>query len=139
MNLKQKIIHIGLLILTLCIVNQTVSFSQATDNDVKKAFINANADLLLPHLSEQITLNITGEELEISKSEAASKINDFFDEHKVKNFSVKFEGSKSNSKFMIGTLFTEKGNFRINIFFKKEANKEVIHNLRIEKDNESEF
>lgn len=139
MNLKQKIIHIAFIILALWIIHPGISFSQDTDRNVKKAFLNGNAELLLPYLSERLTLNITGKENEVSKSEAVAKINSFFNEHKVKNFSIKFEGGKSTSKFMIGTLYTEMGTFRINIFFKKNAEEEQIHNLRIEKENETEF
>jgi hypothetical protein len=128
-----------LFIIVLSLFSAAGSFSQVKDDDVKKAFENGDAKKLQQHFSERITLNITGTEVEVSAYEATELVEDFFTNHNVKNFRVKFEGEKSHSKFMIATLYTEKATFRVNIFFKKIRGEDKIHNLRIEEENEAEF
>ena len=60
----------------------------------------------------------------------------FFAENKVSSFNVNHEGKRDESSFIIGTLGTANGNFRVNCFFRKVQNKYVIHQIRIDKTNE---
>lgn len=59
-----------------------------------------------------------------------------FAENKVSSFNVNHEGKRDESSFIIGTLGTANGNFRVNCFFRKVQNKYVIHQIRIDKTNE---
>lgn len=139
MNLSRNILYNQLFITILFLFTVGISYGQVSGDEVKEAFQNGDADILRPHLSEQISLNINGTEVEVSSNEATDLIRDFFKRNKVKHFSIKFQGEKSTSKFMIATLYTENGTFRINIFYKKTQGADKIYNLRIEEDNESEF
>ena len=46
------------------------------------------------------------------------------------------EGKRNDSSFIVGTLQTANGNFRVNCFFRKEHNRFYIHQIRIDKTND---
>ena len=70
------------------------------------------------------------------KQTAEGTMANFFAENKVSSFNVNHEGKRDESSFIIGTLGTANGNFRVNCFFRKVQNKYVIHQIRIDKTNE---
>ena len=70
------------------------------------------------------------------KRTAERAMANFFAENKVSSFNVNHEGKRDESSFIIGTLGTANGNFRVNCFFRKVQNKYVIHQIRIDKANE---
>lgn len=139
MNLREKSIYIPLIILFLGFLNLKSLSAQDPIVKVKEAFRKGNAEMLEAYFNSTVTVDIGGNERELSATETREKLETFFESHKVKNFSVKFEGEKSSSNFIIGTLYTDSGSFRINIFFRKTGTEALIHLLRIEKENESEF
>ena len=51
-------------------------------------------------------------------------------------FNVNHQGKRDESSFVIGTLTTANGKFRVNCFFKRVQNKYLIHQIRIDKTNE---
>ena len=61
---------------------------------------------------------------------------EFFTENKVSGFNVNHQGKRDESSFVIGTLATTNGNFRVNCFLKKVQNQYLIHQIRIDKINE---
>ena len=68
--------------------------------------------------------------------EAEGTMAAFFSNHKVGSFNVNHQGKRDESGFVIGTLMTANGNFRVNCFFRKVQNKYVIHQIRIDKTDE---
>ena len=46
------------------------------------------------------------------------------------------QGKRDESSFVIGTLTTTKGKFRVNCFLKKVQTQCLIHQIRIDKINE---
>lgn len=138
MNLKEIFIN-----RTVFLAFLFLSFAWGTSgqiiDDVKKALETGNAELLSRHFNENLTLNIEGNENEMTSEEARQQMRSFFSKNKVTQLVVKFEGEKSRSNFLIATLITEKGFYRINVFFKKTDTDSFIHLLRIEKVNESSF
>ena len=56
--------------------------------------------------------------------------------NKVSGFNVNHQGKRDESSFIIGTLATTRGNFRVNCFLKKVENQYLIHQIRIDKINE---
>ena len=71
-----------------------------------------------------------------SKQKATAMMQDFFTENKVSGFNVNHQGKRDESSFIIGTLATTRGNFRVNCFLKKVENQYLIHQIRIDKINE---
>jgi hypothetical protein len=139
MNLRRNTIFISILILSLLLLKATVINGQTVLEEVEKAFQTANASKLSAYFGNTLTINIQGSDIQCSREEARDKMNTFFADHQVKNFDVKFQGGKNNSNFLIGTLYTVKETYRVNLFFRKSDGENYIHLLRIDKEHGSEF
>ena len=72
----------------------------------------------------------------VDKQKATAAMQEFFTENKVSGFNVNHQGKRDESSFIIGTLATTRGNFRVNCFLKKVENQYLIHQIRIDKINE---
>ncbi len=96
---------------------------------LKKGDVNAFSHFF----GEEITLIIGKESTELNKEEAKSKLNDFFIQNKVVDFELKHQGDRNNSAYIIGTLITSNGEFRLNCFLKKTSENLFIDRIRIEK------
>ncbi|HYW94795.1 MAG TPA: DUF4783 domain-containing protein, partial [Bacteroidales bacterium] len=117
-------------------VAQRVSMS----SDISRGFRTGDCTLLTDYFNDTLKLNILNQEYESGKSDASIILKKFFTEHPPASFEIKFESEKKDSKFVIGNLKTTRSeNYRVNIFFRKTGNKDVIHLLRIEKENEASF
>ena len=57
--------------------------------------------------------------------------------HPVKDFIIRHQGGSNDAQYAIGNLKTEKGDFRIHILLKKVGPDLLIHQVRIEPDNEN--
>ena len=71
-----------------------------------------------------------------SSQELSKYMGEFFTKNKVSGFNVNHQGKRDESSFVIGTLATTNGNFRVNCFLKKVQNQYLIHQIRIDKINE---
>ena len=79
---------------------------------------------------------LQGRSTPVDKQKATAMMQDFFTENKVSGFNVNHQGKRDESSFIIGTLATTRGNFRVNCFLKKVENQYLIHQIRIDKINE---
>ncbi len=95
-----------------------------------------NAAELSKYFNEHIELIILQEEDVYSKSQAEQIMKKFFAEHKAVGFKIIFEGGKSTSRYAIGNLTTQKGIFRVYFLFKGSGDNVLIHQLRIEPEDE---
>lgn len=111
-------------------------FAQEVPTGVTDAFKRGNSQELSRYFGDKVTLIILNRTQNVDKRTAQTTLNTFFTENKVTNFSVNHEGKRDESSFIIGTLTTEKGNYRINCFLKKNENNYFIHQIRIDKANE---
>lgn len=91
--------------------------------DAAQVVSNANGNFSLAILDKKNTY---------SKDQAQQIIKDFFGKNSVKGFDVKHKGSSPSGQYAIGTLVTSGGNYRVNIFMKKEGGREVIKELRFQ-------
>ena len=139
MNLRKNLIYINILILSLFFLKSSIIAGQTVSEEVKNAFQTASAGKLSSYFGSTVTLNIPGTDSQFTKEDARNEMHKFFTGHRVKNFEIKFKGEKNNSNFIIGTLYTNKGTYRVNIFFKKTEGNNHIHLLRIDKEHGSKF
>ena len=100
------------------------------------AFKKGNSQELNRYLGDKVDLIIHNRTTNADKQTAEGTMANFFAENKVSSFNVNHEGKRDESSFIIGTLGTANGNFRVNCFFRKVQNKYVIHQIRIDKTNE---
>ena len=110
--------------------------AQENPSQLTHAFKKGNAQELSPYLGSKVELILLNKSKEYTKEEATQAVKNFFAAHKVNSFTVNHEGKKNESGFIVGTLVTSSGNYRINCYFKKNGNQFLIHQIRIDKSNE---
>lgn len=100
------------------------------------AFKKGNSQELNKYLGDKVNLIIQNKSTDADKLSVEGAMADFFATHKVQNFNVNHQGKREESSFVVGTLSTANGNFRVNCFFRRVSNKYLINQIRIDKTNE---
>lgn len=91
-----------------------------------------NAAQLVANVGENMELKIADKSNTYTKSQAEQALKDFFGKNAVKGFELKHKGNSPTGNYAIGTLQTAGGNYRVNIFMRKEKSGEVIKELRFQ-------
>ena len=114
----------------------TSLMAQDVPAGVVAAFRKGSVQELNGYLGNKVELIIQSRTTPADKQTAGKTLSTFFSTNKVSGFNVNHQGKRDESSFIIGTLTTANGNFRVNCFFRKVNNKYVIHQIRIDKTNE---
>lgn len=125
--MKKNLLIVWLLVVLL------MPLSAQIPNQIIQSLKKGDVNAFSRFLGEDVTLIIGKESSELKKEEAKLKINDFFIQNKVLDFEMKHQGDRNNSAYVIGTLITSNGEFRLNCFFKKVNENLFIDRIRIEK------
>ena len=125
-----KKLLVGLLFVSAIGITSSL-YGQSIDG-VVKGLKNGDATQITDNAGENFSLTMLDKSNNYSKKQAQQIIKDFFSKNEVKGFDVKHKGNSPNGQYAIGTLSTAAGNYRINIFMKKEGSKEVIKELRFQ-------
>ncbi|MCP3894616.1 MULTISPECIES: DUF4783 domain-containing protein [Bacteroides] len=110
--------------------------AQDVPSGVTTAFKKGSSQELGNYLGDKVELIFQNRSTNTDRQNAEVAMDSFFVSNKVSGFSVNHQGKRDETSFVIGTLVTAKGNFRVNCFFKKVQNKYLIHQIRIDKTNE---
>lgn len=110
--------------------------AQNVPDGMLAAFKEGNAGALKGSLNDQVELTIQSHSQPLDKHKTETRLADFFAAHKVQDFRINHQGKRNETGFIVGTLITSNGEFRVNCFFKKAGGKYVIHQIRIDKSNE---
>lgn len=124
------------LLLACLFIWMSSAFAQDVPVGVIVAFKKGNSQELGRYLGDKVDLIIQNKSTDANKATAEGAISDFFSQNKVSSFNVNHQGKRDESSFVIGTLVTANGNFRVNCFFRRVQNKYVINQIRIDKTNE---
>ena len=100
------------------------------------AFKRGSSQELSKYMGDKVNLVLQGSSANVDKKKATAMMQEFFTENKVNAFDVNHQGKRDESSFVIGTLTTTKGKFRVNCFLKKVQTQYLIHQIRIDKINE---
>ena len=95
-----------------------------------------NAAELAKYFYSNIELVILEKEDVYSKTQAEQILRKFFTDHHPTSFKIIFEGGKETSRYAIGSLTTSNGNFRVYFLIKDQDGSPLIHQLRIEQEDE---
>lgn len=125
----KKLLSVMFLAVALLLV--TALNAQNIDN-VITGIKNGNASQITDNADNIFSLTILDKSSNYKKSEATQAIKDFFTKNNVKGFDIKHKGNSPSGQYAIGALATSGGNYRVNIFMKKENDKEVIKELRFQ-------
>jgi hypothetical protein len=118
----------------------TGNFSIAQDQanipgGISIAIKAGNAAELSKYMNSTIELLLLDKEDFYKKNVAEAILNDFFKEYQSKDFTIRYQGAKNDTQYAIGTLRTDKGDFRVYFLLKKVNQELLIHQIRIESDN----
>ncbi len=108
-------------------------YSQTGITEISAALKNGNAKSLSAYFHNSIDLTVLQKQGTYSKAQAEQIVQVFFNENKPAGYKSNHNGSSGDgSKYVIGTLETAKGPFRVYIYFKVIGGKELIQTLRFE-------
>lgn len=126
-------------IITLSVLLLSINL-MAQNNEIPAslvpAFKSGNANALLNDLNDNVELVIPTADNFFTKQQTKGILMDFFKKNPVKDFVVVHKGNKENAAFVIGTLITANGNFRVSVFARKSGAKSLVYQIRIENPNE---
>lgn len=128
-SIMKKILNVLLVITTLLISSWV--HAQSIEG-VVAGLKKGDVAQIVSNAGSSFSLTMVDKSNNYSKDQAQQIIKDFFGKNTVKGFDVKHKGSSPNGQYAIGTLATSGGNYRVNIFMKKEGSKEVIKELRFQ-------
>lgn len=124
----------SLLLLGVCQVVVSQVQSVGIPNEVISALNSGDAETLSKHLNDNVELVVGTKNNVYSKRQAQGILEDFFKKNHPARFKVLHSGNKKATSFLIGTLETSSGNYRVYLLTRKSNNKPVIQQIRIEKE-----
>lgn len=121
----------GFAFIITCLVMSAIT----AQTDLTTALGSGNVAGISAHFGAKVELTINDREAHLSKLEAETRLKEFYSTHQAKGFKAVHSGnSKSNeSNYTIGELLTDKGNYRVYIYFLSDGGRRVVAELRIEK------
>lgn len=99
------------------------------------AFKAGNASELSKYMNATVAIVLLDKEDFYKKNVAETILRDFFNNYPAKDFVVRHQGAKNEAHYAIGSLKTEKGDFRVYFLLKRVGKDLLIHQIRIEPDN----
>lgn len=123
----------------LLLIISISSFAFAVDliDGISTAIRSGNPQNISKYFIENIDLKVIAQEDVYSKQQAEMILKDFFSKHPVKSFTVAHKSEpKGGSQYVIGTLETGNGKFRIYFLIKTTGSNSLIQQFRIETENE---
>lgn len=118
--------------LFFCIVLTGAAGTGGIPEDIAESFNKGHSRNLARHFNSNIELVVLDNEDVYSKSQAELIMREFFSANKPVKFVYLHKGGKEGSRYAIGNLETEKGDFRIYFLLKITIGTPLIHLLRIE-------
>ena len=116
--------------ITLLVTSFTTT--QSSIDEVIGALRSGNSSDLSRYFDENVDLTLPDKSDSYSKAQAQLIVKDFFMNNGVKGFDLKHKGDSPGGHFCIGTLQTNSGNFRTNVFMKIKSGREVIKEIRFQ-------
>lgn len=132
MKMKKRVI----ILLAGLFIGAVSLWAQGAPEGVVGAFKEGKAQELNKYLGDKVDLTILNKSTHTDKRTVEGAMAAFFSTYKVSGFKVNHRGKRDESGFIIGTLTTAKGSFRVNCFFRKVKSEYVIHQIRIDKTDE---
>lgn len=103
---------------------------------IGRALQSGDARALAKYFDTTVEITIFNNEEAYSKTQAEQVIKDFFLKYAPSSFSLIHQGtSNMQSEYGIGTLVTNKGNFRTYIYIKHKSDQHLIQEIRFESDD----
>lgn len=103
---------------------------------ISKAISSGNADALSQYFDANVEVAVMDKEDTYAKAEAVKVVKDFFAKNKPSSFKQVHQGASKgqDSQYCIGNLTSATGNFRVYIYMKVTGGKNLIQELRFDKE-----
>jgi hypothetical protein len=101
-------------------------------DEVIGALRSGNSSQLASLFDESVEITLPDKSDNYSRAQAQLIVKDFFGNNGVKGFELKHKGDSPGGHFCIGTLQTNAGNYRTNVFMKVKNGKEVVKEIRFQ-------
>jgi chemotaxis protein CheY-P-specific phosphatase CheC len=108
------------------------TLQKSSIDEVIAALRSGNSTQLSNFFDDNVELTLPDKSDSYSKAQAQLIVKDFFGNNGVKGFELKHKGDSPGGHFCIGTLQTNAGNFRTNVFMKIKNGKEVVKEIRFQ-------
>ena len=96
-----------------------------------------NSKVLSGHFTPNVDLTVVDTDDVYSKAQAEQILKKFFEESNPTNFKVEHDGkTNAGDGYVIGTLSTQKGKYRVTYFLKQMDQSLLIKQLRIEESSD---
>ena len=128
--------RLKIVFLLLTMISAAAMGQDKVQEGISLAFKAGNATELSKYFNSEIELVILDKEDLYSKKQAEQILKKFFTDHSPTSFRIIFEGGKETSRYAIGNLSTENQVYRTYLLIKKENGNSLIHQLRIEVEDE---
>ena len=132
MKLKHYII--ALLLIFFVPTNISAQDQISIPDGISIAFKAGNATELTKYMNSTIELLLLDKEDFYKKNVAETVLKDFFNSNQTKDFVIRHQGARNNAQYAIGSLSTEKGNYRVYFLLKSTNGQSLIHQIRIEEE-----
>jgi Domain of unknown function (DUF4783) len=123
--------YLGLILLSSLFIFS--SFSSSVEmNSILTALKAGNANMLSKYFDNRVDLSLPDKSDNYSKTQAEMVMKDFFNNNKVKNFSLKHSGEKNGSTYCVGVLVTRNGNYRTTLFMKQKGDRDFVQEINFQ-------
>ncbi|MCX6257261.1 MAG: DUF4783 domain-containing protein [Bacteroidia bacterium] len=115
-----------------------IAHSQIKDasDEIANALRTGSANALAKYFNSSIEIVIPDKDEVYSKEQAETIISDFFSKNKPAGFTLQHKGGPEDARFVVGTMNTAAGKYRIYFLLKKKNEYQLINLFRIEKEIE---
>ena len=129
--MKQSVlVRISLLLMA---VTTLMSFRKQDGLEAVLSALKAgNAAALIQRSEDNLELILPDQSGVVTKAQAQTQIAKFFAANAVKGFELKHKGNSPGGSYAIGTLKTQNGDYRVNVFLRGKGSKELLRELRIQ-------
>ena len=125
-----------LLIIAFISLSLSVMGQNNLPSSVVKATQNGDARSLAEGFNSSLKLILPNKSGVFSKSQAEYMMGDFFRQNAPSSFTIIHQGQRENASFAIGKYISSTGTYRFYFLTKNDSGKILIHQLRIEEQNE---
>lgn len=123
---------LNFLLATSVILLSSFTLQNSNIDAVIGALRSGNSSELAKYFDDNVELTVPDKSDNYSKAQAQLIVKDFFSNNGVKGFNLEHKGDSPGGHYCIGTLQTNTGKFRTNVFMKTKNGNEVIKDIRFQ-------
>ncbi|MGM0375579.1 MAG: DUF4783 domain-containing protein [Bacteroidota bacterium] len=136
MKTFKSLLPLVVLLFTVFPLNAQKDGSGPLPQSVVQAVKNGDAAEIDPFMNSKIELVLPGKSGVFSREQAHFILKDFFKDNQVQSFEMLHHGTRQNATFAIGRYSCSNGIYRMYFLVKNSDNNAMIHQIRIEKQDE---